>query len=136
MEPQAYISFDVDHNQAEHAAFIEGTTRPEVHLTVKGGSAADGIGGPEREKLAQGKIGACDLMIVLVGETSASSQETEIRLAKAANVPFFGIYVGPADEHTELPAGLARNRILPWDWTSVAKAVEQLMKEGKHHVFV
>jgi hypothetical protein len=77
-------------------------------------------------------------MIILVGKQTALATNVrgEILLAMKTNVPFLGVLVGGADQSTDLPVGLAPNRVAPMDWTRVADAVQQLMGEGKHHIFV
>ena len=53
-------------------------------------------------------------------------------MAKAANVPVFGVYVDGAGALSTLPIGLARNRVIAWTWPSVGNAVAQMMTEGKN----
>jgi hypothetical protein len=74
------------------------------------------------------------MLIVLVGKSTASARGVvkEIAMAKAQNVPVFGVYVGSADSSTALPEGLARNRVISWDWDKIAAAVKQMMGEGKN----
>ena len=73
-------------------------------------------------------------MIVLVGKSmgSATGVRKEISFAKARNVPFFGVYVDGAGMSSTLPTGLARSRTIAWEWDKIAKAVDQMMKEGKN----
>lgn len=73
-------------------------------------------------------------MIVLVGKSmgSATGVAKEIGFAKDQDVPFFGVYVDNANTNSALPVGLARNRTTSWDWSNIAKAIDQMMAEGKN----
>ncbi len=53
-------------------------------------------------------------------------------MAKAVNVPVFGVYVDGAGTASTLPNGLQRNRTMAWDWNLIAAAVKQMMGEGKN----
>ena len=53
-------------------------------------------------------------------------------MAKELNVPFFGVYVDGADSSSTLPSGLARNLTIAWTWAGIAKAIDQMMAEGKN----
>ena len=89
-------------------------------------------------KHVQGRIGRCDLMIVLVGRETGSSKavENEIGLARRTNLPFFGIHLLAEEESNCLSIGLPPNRIVPYEWDAIERAVTQLLTEGKHHKFV
>jgi len=63
---------------------------------------------------------------------SATGVAKEIRFAQEGNVPYFGIYVGGANSTSTLPAGLARNRTISWEWDAIARAITQMMSEGKN----
>jgi len=56
----------------------------------------------------------------------------EIKMAKDQDVPVFGVYVGGANASSDLPTGLARNRTISWNWDGIAKAIDQMMGEGKN----
>ena len=73
-------------------------------------------------------------MIVLVGPKSASAVGVakEIEMARECNVPFFGVRVGGAGTNTALPAGLARDHVIDWNWDTIANAISQMMGEGKN----
>jgi hypothetical protein len=73
-------------------------------------------------------------MIVLVGRYmgSATGVAKEIVFARNCNVPFFGVYVDGANSLSTLPTGLARNRTIAWTWPGIAKAIDQMMQEGKN----
>ena len=135
--PLAFISFDLGHDENEREQFCDQLTNSRTAFSVDDWSATLGTAGSDREKAVQGRIGRCDLMIILVGKKMGSSANvaTEIQLAKKTNVPFLGVLVGGADESSDLPVGLAANRAIPLDWVRIASAVDQLMGEGKHHKF-
>ena len=86
------------------------------------------------EDLMRAKIGKCNMLIVLVGKTMASATGVakEIAMAKAQNVPVFGVYVDGASTDSNLPAGLQRNRTIPWTWDGIATVIIQMMGEGKN----
>lgn len=73
-------------------------------------------------------------MIVLAGGSTsrATGVVKEIAMAKRKNVPVFGVYVDGAGPLTKLPAGLQRNRTVPWTWSNVAALIKQGMGEGKN----
>lgn len=66
--------------------------------------------------------------------STATGVVKEIEMARSQNVPVFGVYVDDADTTSTLPTGLNRNRVISWTWDGVAKAVTQMMGEGKNAV--
>ena len=74
------------------------------------------------------------MVIVLVGKTivSATGVAKEIAMAKDNNVPVFGVYVDGANTTSNLPAGLARGRVISWSWDDIASAIDQMMGEKKN----
>ncbi len=74
------------------------------------------------------------MVIVLVGKymASASGVAKEIKWAKEQDVPIFGVYVNGANSLSNLPDGLSRSRVIPWEWDKIASMVDQVMKEGKN----
>ena len=74
------------------------------------------------------------MLIVLSGKTmaSASGVAKEIKMAKEQDVPVFGIYVDGANQSSNLPDGLQRNRTIAWTWNNIASAIDQMMTEGKN----
>ena len=74
------------------------------------------------------------MLIVLVGKSMASATGVgkEIAFAKKNDVPVFGVYVGGANENSNLPDGLQRNRTIKWEWDAIASAIKQVMGEGKN----
>lgn len=137
-EPIAFLSFDVRSNQRERDQFLRQLRESAVQLSIEDSSQTGEAPVWDAAKLLRGKIDRCRMMIVLVGTRASDAQGVaeDIKLAKSRNVPYFGIYVDGADESTELPPGLARNRTIPWDWPRIEAAITQLLSEGKNYTFV
>lgn len=133
-DPRTFISFDFDHNERERNLFIGQSNNSTTPFSIEDWSSKSPLPQAEWEQLLKEKINKCHLMIVLVGKSmgSASGVEKEIQFAIDQNVPYFGIYVDGADTSSTLPAGLARNRVIEWDWKLIASAIDQMMGEGKN----
>lgn len=135
--PLAFLCFDVDHDEEARSAFmaqLEGSNTVSVdHWSTRPGSPRE-----DWNNLVRTNISRCDLMIVLVGAESASSDGVrhEIGFAKRSNVPFFGIYVDGVPAGTKLPEGLPTNRTTSWDWAQINAALKQMMAEGKNRTLV
>jgi hypothetical protein len=134
-DPRAFLSFDFDHNLTEKILFAGQAAKDSpTSFTVQDWSSKENLPQMQWEALLKDKINNCHMLIVLVGKYmgSASGVAKEIAMASSQNVPFFGVYVGGADENSSLPAGLARNRTVKWTWPNVGAAVKQMMGEGKN----
>jgi hypothetical protein len=133
----AFVSYDLGNDEPALGKFIEGSSGSTAALQVDHWSLKPPAAGPEWQKVRRDRISRSDLMIVLVGAETATADNVleEIHLAKLSNVPFFGIYLEPVVPDTPLPPGLPVNRTMPWDWLKIPAALNQLMKEGKHHKF-
>ena len=133
-DPRAFISFDYDNNLTEKILFVGQIKNSITPFSAEDWSSKENLPQSTWERQLEEKIGKCHLMIVLVGRsmTSATGVEKEIGFAKTKDVPFFGVYVDGAGTTSNLPTGLARNRTISWDWQSIARAVDQMMKEGKN----
>ncbi len=133
-DPRAFISFDFDHNETEKILFVGQAKNSKTPFSIQDWSAKSSMAQSEWEKIVKDKINKSNMLIVLVGKymASASGVAKEITMAKDQNVPIFGVYVGGADTNSTLPAGLARNRTISWDWEEIAAAVKQMMGEGKN----
>jgi MTH538 TIR-like domain (DUF1863) len=133
-EPRAFVSFDFDHNETEKNLFTGQARNSRTLFAIQDWSAKSAMAQSKWEEIVKDKINKTNLLIVLVGKTmaSASGVVKEIKMAKDQNVPFFGVYVGGADKTSNLPDGLARNRIISWGWADIAAAIDQMMKEGKN----
>lgn len=134
-DPRAFISFDFDHDDTQRILFAgQGKKDSPTPFTIQDWSSKSSLPQAEWEKLIAAKIGACDLVIVLVGKSmgTASGVAKEIAFAAAQKVPIFGVYVDGAGAASTLPAGLQRNRTISWTWASIAAAIDQMLTEGKH----
>ncbi len=134
-DPRAFISFDFDHNLTQKNLFVgQCSTDSPTPFSVEDWSSKAPLAQAEWEKRLKAKINACNMVIVLIGKSmgSASGVAKEIGFANDQDVPFFGVYVDGAGTSSTLPAGLARNCTIAWDWGKVATAVNQMMGEGKN----
>ena len=133
-DPRAFISFDFDHNLTSKTLFVGQIKNSRTPFSAEDWSVSEPLPQAEWEKKLKAKINRCHLMIVLVGKSmgTATGVAKEIRFAKEQDVPFFGVYVADAGKTSTLPAGLARNRTIAWNWDSIAGAVDQMMDEGKN----
>ena len=134
-DPRAFVSFDFDHNEKQKILFA-GQARSDspTPFTVQDWSSKSSLPQSEWERLIRRKIGATNMLIVLVGRSMASATGVvkEIAMADSQNVPVFGVYVDGAGTSSRLPTGLPRNRTIAWRWNDVAAAVRQMMGEGKN----
>lgn len=132
--PRAFISFDFDNNENEKNLFTGQAKNSRTPFNIHDWSSKTNLPQSQWEKLISEKINKCHLMIVLVGKRTgtASGVAKEINFAKTSNVPYFGVYVGGANSSSTLPSGLARNRVIEWDWDAIARAIDQMMTEGKN----
>jgi hypothetical protein len=132
--PRAFISFDFDNNETEKHLFAGQSKNSKTPFTIFDWSSKDAL--PQRtwEETIRAKINRTNMVIVLVGKKmgSATGVAKEIAMAKEQNVPVFGVYVGGAGTDSTLPAGLARNRTISWNWDNIAAAIQQMMGEGKN----
>jgi hypothetical protein len=134
-DPRAFASFDFDNNANEKILFAgQAKSESPTPFTVEDWSSKSALPQAEWEALIKAKIAKTNMLIVLVGKymASATGVAKEIAMAKAVNVPIFGVYVGGATESSTLPTGLQRNRTVVWKWATVAAAVDQMMTEGKN----
>jgi len=132
--PRTFISFDFDHNETEKHLFAGQAKNSRTPFEIEDWSSKASLPQNQWEAKIKEKINRCNILIVLVGKfmASASGIVKEIKFAKELNVPIFGVYVDGADSNSNLPEGLARNRIISWNWDNIASAITQLMGEGKN----
>src|SRR5882672_11239900 len=110
--PRAFVSFDFDHDETSKKLFAgQGKVDAPTPFVVADWSSKSSLPQSEWEAIIADKINRCNMVIVLVGRymASATGVAKEIKFAKAANVPVFGVYVDGAGDSSNLPAGLARN---------------------------
>jgi hypothetical protein len=134
MTPRTFISFDFDNNATEKMLFAGQATNSRTPFEIADWSSKSAL--PQRtwESIINDKISRCHIMIVLVGRnmSTATGVTKEIQMAQAHNVPYFGVYVDGANQFSNLPLGLARNRVIDWTWPGIAAAIDQVSKEGKN----
>ncbi len=132
--PRAFISFDFDNNSIEKLLFVGQSNHSQTPFNIEDWSSKTALPQKQWEELIKAKINKCNLLIVLVGKKTATAMGVvkEISFAKSQDVPIFGVYVGGADNQTDLPTGLQRNRTINWNWEFIANAIDQLMTEGKN----
>jgi MTH538 TIR-like domain (DUF1863). len=133
-DPRAFVSFDFDNNSTEKLLFVGQAKNSRTPFTVQDWSSKETLPQPQWERLINEKIAKTNMLIVLVGRWTylATGVKKEIAMAKANNVPVFGVLVGGATTYTSLPAGLSSGRVIAWDWDRIASAIKQMMKEGKN----
>ena len=134
-DPRAFLSFDFDHNPVQKILFAgQAKSDSPTPFTVHDWSSKTALPQAEWEKLIKQKMASTNMCIVLVGKSmsTATGVDKEIAMAKELYVPVFGVYVDGAGSSSTLPAGLQRNRTMTWDWALIAKAVDQMMGEGKN----
>lgn len=134
-DPRAFVSFDFDHDSASRVLFVgQAKSDSPTPFTVEDWSSKTELPQAKWEALIKGKISRCNMLIVLVGKSMGSARGVakEISMAKALDVPVFGVYVNGGDRTSTLPTGLARNRTIAWKWSTIAAAVDQMMTEGKN----
>jgi hypothetical protein len=133
--PRAFISFDFDNNSVEKMLFTGQAKNSRTPFNIEDWSSKTSLPQKQWEALIEEKINKCNMLIVLVGKKTytATGVLKEIAFAKSQNIPIFGVYVDEANTTTDLPVGLQRNRTIDWDWTKIANAIDQVMKEGKNN---
>lgn len=133
--PRAFLSFDFDHDQTPKILFAgQAKDKSPTPFAVEDWSSKKHLPQAEWEKLIKEKINSCHMLIVLVGKHmgTATGVVKEIEMAKAQNVPCFGVYVNGAGATSTLPTGLARNNVVAWKWEAVAAMVDKCAKAGKN----
>ena len=133
-DPRAFISFDFDHDSTEKTLFVGQSKNSNTPFSIEDWSAKSSMPQTQWEAIVKEKVNKCNMLIVLCGKTMASATGVakEIKMAKDQSVPVFGVYVDGANTTSNLPTGLARNRVIAWDWKKISNAIDQMMGEGKN----
>lgn len=132
--PRAFISFDFDHNEKQKLYFIGQSKNSRTPFSVQDWSAKSAMPQSQWEQIVEDKIKKCNMVIVLVGQnmSSAVGVRKEVEMAIRNNVPIFGVYVDSANYLSNLPIGLARSRVVNWQWDKIAEKIDQMMEQGKN----
>lgn len=132
--PRAFISFDFDNNETERNLFVGQSRNSNTPFNIEDWSCKETLPQRQWEDLINAKINKCNMLIVLVGRRTytAKGVAKEIAFAHDNNVPVFGVYIDGANSSTSLPSGLPSNRVIDWDWRSIASAINQVMNEKKN----
>ena len=132
--PRAFISFDFDHNEGQKRYFIGQSKNSRTPFTIQDWSAKSAMPQSQWEQIVEDKIKRCNMVIVLVGRnmSSAIGVRKEVEMAARNNVPVFGVYVDDANYLSNLPIGLARSRVVNWQWDKIAEKIDQMMEQGKN----
>jgi len=132
--PRAFISFDFDGDKDSKELFAGQAKNSKTPFDIQDWSSKYSLLQSQWEEEIKGKISKCHMLIVLVGTKmhSATGVVKEIGFAKDQDVPIFGVYVGSASTSTTLPDGLARSRVVAWEWDKIATKVDEMMKERKN----
>lgn len=134
-DPRAFVSFDFDHNEVQKNLFVgQCSANSPTPFTVSDWSSKSRLPQAQWEKEIAEKIARTNMLIVLDGRSmgTATGVVKEITMAKAGDVPVFGVYVDGAGQFSVLPTGLQRNRTVAWTWPNVAAMVNQATREGKN----
>lgn len=134
-DPRAFVSFDFDHDGDQRVLFCGQAKKDSpTPFVVEDWSSKTALPQKTWEQTIHDKINRCNMVIVLVGRHmgSATGVAAEISMAKALDVPVFGVYVDGAGSQSTLRTGLARNRVIGWTWPGIAPAINQMMGEGKN----
>jgi hypothetical protein len=133
-DPRAFVSFDYDHDLTHKTLFCGQIKNSRTPFNVEDWSSKVVLPQSEWEDRLRGKINRCNMLIVLVGRymTGATGVGKEIAMAGTQDVPCFGVYVNEASALSVLPTGLARARVMTWEWAKIADMVDQMMTEGKN----
>lgn len=119
---RVFISFDFDNDQFLRDSLIGQCKHNDTPFDMEDWSVKMPWDQSEWKAKCLTKIRKCDLVIVMVGEKTAtcSGVKAEISMAKEANVPVVGIK-GYADKSCPRPEGLAG--YYNWTWENVKNLV-------------
>ncbi len=133
-DPRAFISFDFDHDETQRMLFVGQSKNSRTPFAIQDWSSKSVLAQSRWEEIIADKVSRCNMVIVLVGKTmfSASGVAKEVAMAKLKDVPIFGVYVDGANTSSNLPVGLSRSRVIPWEWAKIASMIDLMMTEGKN----
>ncbi len=131
---RAFISFDFDNDETSRRLFVGQSKNSRTPFVIQDWSSKEALAQSRWEAIIADKISRCNMVIVLVGKSMATATGVtkEVAMAKAKNVPAFGVYVDGSSTLSALPVGLARSRVISWEWAKIASAIDKMMTEGKN----
>jgi hypothetical protein len=126
--PRAFISFDYDHDLNAKTLLVGQARNARTPFSIADHSARSSMPRRKWVEIVRSKMGLCDVVIVLVGQTMASARgvHREVALARELGKPLFGIYVNGAGGRSPLPKGLRRGDVVPWTWDGLADRLRQV----------
>jgi hypothetical protein len=126
--PRAFISFDYDHDLDAKTLLVGQARNAKTPFSIADHSAKSSMPRRKWVDMVRTKMGICDVVIVLVGQTMASARgvHREIEIARELGKPLFGIYVNGAGGRSQLPKGLRRVDVVPWTWDGLADRLRQV----------
>jgi len=129
--PRTFISFDFDNNSTHKMLFAGQAKNSKTPFEIADWSSKEALPQATWQTQVSLKVSKCHIMIVLVGKSAVNADgiKEEIEMAVSHQIPYFGVYVDGANSLTQLPIGLARNKVIAWDWDHIAQAIETVMKE-------
>ena len=121
-KPKVFISFDFDNDQFLRDSLIGQCKNEGSPFDMEDWSVKEPWNQNEWKVKCQTKISRCDLVIVMVGEKTASCAgvKAEIQMAKAVKVPVVGIR-GYKDKSCPRPDDL--EGYYSWTWDNVKALV-------------
>jgi len=113
---RAFISFDFDHDEDLRNLLVGQAKNPESPFEISDYSVRKPWAENNWETKCLERIKKTEIVIIIVGEYTyrAEGVLTEIKLAKIAEVPYFGLH-GRSDKNCPVPGGLDKTYKWTWD---------------------
>jgi len=115
---RAFISFDFDHDEDLRNLLVGQAKNPESPFEILDYSVRKPWAETNWEAKCLERIKKTEVVIIIVGEHTyrAEGVLTEIKLAKIAKVPYFGLH-GRSDKNCPVPEGL--DKVYRWNWDNL-----------------
>ena len=116
VKKRAFISFDFDHDEDLRNLLVGQAKNTESPFSIVDYSVRRPWAETNWESKCLERIRKTEVVIILVGEHThrAEGVLTEIRLAKIAKVPYFGLH-GRSGKSCSVPNGLTKTYRWTWD---------------------